>query len=261
MGITDQFGLFDIAAHVIPGVVVLSAIGWVVADQQGGLPEMPGEFVVATVGLVLAYVAGQLCQLLADTGLGRLVLKGPRLAAESEESRQLDEAGDREPVAAPGTRGFPDALRDAVEKHLGLRVEREGERPEEETWKQRLRVYRTSRRKDDADKPRKARVKSRERCFRACYALLHQAGNASRPQTFKAIASFYESMAPAALAVAFAGSLVVLRSGPDLASALVILAALVSFLLFRVAYQQFDRRFVESVYFGFFALTWKAPTE
>lgn len=231
MGVTDQFGLFDIAAHVIPGVVVLSALGWVVVDVQGGLPALPGDFLVATVGLVAAYVVGQLCQLLADTDTMRRMIKGRERSEESIESellRKWAEAREKDAFAAGVLR--------ALGELFGGEVPRE-----------------------DAKKD----VKAREQRFRAAYAYVIQKGRPERPQMFKAIASFHESMVPASAAVLLAGVIVLLRSGGVVFSlpTLVVVASLGAMLLFRRAYAAFDKRFAESVYYAFYALTTEGEKE
>jgi hypothetical protein len=251
MGIADQFGFFDLMAHVIPGVVLLTAWGWVVVDARGALPDLPSDLVVATVGFVLAYVLGQLCQLAADTGPGRVLVKGVEGARESAESRFL--AKHAVPAVQPRSAlpdGFPAALRWTMHERLGLRADAPArvEEPPQGWWPRTRALLRLFAGVDPAPD-----VEARQHCFRACYGFLVLEGNAARAQTFKAIASFHESMAIASLGVAAAGLVVVARHGLHPAPVALVLGALLALLLFRQGHQDFDKRFVKEVYHGFYA--------
>lgn len=229
MGVLDNLGLFDLAAHVMPGVVVLSAVAWAYAAVAGGLPELPSDVVVATAGLVFAYVVGQLCQLAADTDAGRVLVKGGKWGARSHEDEYLH--GGKLP------KEFRARLHGAIEAHLDVKVPPPRAPGEVEE------------------------VNLREDCFRLCYASLLQEGNASRAQMFKAISGFHESMVPASAVAAVCGVIVLATQPLGPLAVLVTLVSVGAVLLFRNAYRQFDRRFVEAVYRGFYVVARKAARE
>lgn len=220
MGVTEQFGLYDIAAHGIPGVVVLAAGAWAAGAWGAPPPSLDNELLAATLGGVAAYVVGVLCQELAGMRDGVLV-KGRAWADLSQEAGFLAPQPKREAEA------FRALLVPAIAARTGL--------------------------DPDAPPAKTAPPKWHGVCFRACYAVVHQEGEPARAQMFKAISAFHESMAVAAL-LAAAAALAVLVRAPAPLGALVLVAAAGAFLAFRRAYQSFDRRFVTEVYHAFYAV-------
>lgn len=269
MGIADNLGLYDLAGHLIPGVLALAALAWAGAAVGVEAPPLAADEIVAgTLFLVLAYVVGQACHATADTRWFRDLTRVGPWGVESHESLFLRD--DTKHLAPE----FRARLKEEMDARLGLGPLPPATTPKPPRSEAKrlalLREHLASRKDVEAEREaRKDDAKRREQRFRLCYAWVTQEGRPDRIQTFKAAAGFFKGAMPAALLVAFSAAVVLVARLVDAPFAwralalplLLILASVHVFVLAADQLRRFDERFVEAVYLAFYTLMKKAERD